>query len=204
MNLEHDIEGNEEDSFPSMEKQRKDKDMNELDLRGPYSKIAGRSQAAKDEQIRKSVHEYLIRALGYVAADHVPYHVGFTGSRGIKDRSSDLRCVLDVLLGHDFYSLHHGDCIGGDFQAHNAALRCGFSIVIHPPLNNRYRFFGDLNNSLHQVAVLKQKTYLARNHDIVDESRLLVALPKRPESMRSGTWATIRYARKLGKPIIIV
>ena len=203
MNLEHDIEGNEEDSFGSMKKQKVER-KNELDLRGPYSKISSRTQAAKDEEIRKSVHEYVIRTLGYTAADHVPYHVGFTGSRGVQDRSGDLRCVLDVLLGHDFYSLHHGDCIGGDFQAHNAAIKCGYSIVIHPPLDDRYRFFGEFTGPLHSVAVLEPKEFLLRNHDIVDESRLLVALPKRAEHLRSGTWATIRYARKLGKPIIIV
>src|SRR6185295_3683952 len=45
---------------------------------------------------------------------------------------------------------------------------------------------------------------LDRNHDIVDETQMLIAAPKGPEEQRSGTWATVRYARKLGRRIVIV
>ena len=51
----------------------------------------------------------------------------------------------------------------------------------------------------------KQKDYLDRNHDIVDETELLIACPKEPEEItRSGTWATIRYARKKKKKLRII
>lgn len=41
------------------------------------------------------------------------------------------------------------------------------------------------------------KPPLVRNHDIVDSTELLIACPKEQvEVLRSGTWATIRYARK--------
>jgi hypothetical protein len=44
----------------------------------------------------------------------------------------------------------------------------------------------------------------SRNHDIVDETELLIACPgELAEAVRSGTWATVRYARKLGRPIVI-
>ena len=49
------------------------------------------------------------------------------------------------------------------------------------------------------------KDYLVRNHDIVDVCDVLVATPgQKEEQIRSGTWATIRYARKIRKQIIIV
>lgn len=46
--------------------------------------------------------------------------------------------------------------------------------------------------------------YLARNCVIVDEADILLACPKGPEEQRSGTWATVRYARKQNKRIVIV
>jgi len=49
------------------------------------------------------------------------------------------------------------------------------------------------------------KPYLERNHNIVDESELLIACPKsKEEELRSGTWATVRYARKKGVRIILI
>ena len=58
--------------------------------------------------------------------------------------------------------------------------------------------FGD------SIVVMKPKKYLDRNHDIVDASAEMLALPSGPEKMRgSGTWATIRYARRTRVPLLI-
>jgi len=45
---------------------------------------------------------------------------------------------------------------------------------------------------------MPEKTYLERNLDIVKNSSLLIACPinKNKEELRSGTWSTIRKARK--------
>ena len=52
---------------------------------------------------------------------------------------------------------------------------------------------------------LPPKDYLDRNHDIVDQTDLLIATPKEnTEVLRSGTWATIRYAKKINKPTWII
>jgi hypothetical protein len=49
------------------------------------------------------------------------------------------------------------------------------------------------------------KPYLVRNHDMVDQSEFLIGTPgEEQEVLRSGTWATIRYARKLKRPILII
>ena len=53
-------------------------------------------------------------------------------------------------------------------------------------------------------AVTEAKPYLARNRDIVDVTTALLATPQGPEELRSGTWSTVRYARRQTKPLVIV
>lgn len=88
---------------------------------------------------------------------------------------------------------HHGDCIGADAEAHEIVRlflpEC--KIVIHPPLDPKKRAWceGDV--------ILPEKDYLDRNKDIVTVSTKLVATPnERIEQVRSGTWSTVRFARK--------
>jgi hypothetical protein len=96
--------------------------------------------------------------------------------------------------------LHHGDCVRSDCLAHEIALTLGLRIVIHPPTNARFRALcegADL--------VLPPRDYLQRNRDVVDAGQLLIAMPHIPtETLRSGTWSTIRYARKRQRSIFIV
>lgn len=49
------------------------------------------------------------------------------------------------------------------------------------------------------------KEYIKRDKDIVDTSDILIATPRfMYEELRSGTWATVRYAEKKNKPIVII
>ena len=49
------------------------------------------------------------------------------------------------------------------------------------------------------------RPYLSRNKDIVRETDMLIATPAEAEEQRrSGTWSTIRFARKLGKPVFVI
>jgi hypothetical protein len=49
------------------------------------------------------------------------------------------------------------------------------------------------------------KKYMIRNHNIVNETDIIVAFsPTDKEIIRSGTWATIRYAHKKNKKVIII
>ena len=132
-------------------------------------------------------------------------HVGFTGTRADvpPERAKSLKKILRKLYRKGFRVLHHGDAIGCDTLAHDAAKSLGYQIVIHPPTIKKYRAF---NKPGKGVQVVEEKDYLARNRDIVDSSAVLIAMPKDPsiEEQRSGTWACIRYARKRNVPIRFV
>lgn len=121
--------------------------------------------------------------------------VGFTGSQHgatpeqldwLRERLVELRPV----------SFRHGDCIGADEHAHAVALSLRIPVVIHPPVNPAKRAFCPGG-----AALLPPDEYLARNRAIVDASDVLLALPDGPERLRSGTWSTVRYARRQGKRV---
>jgi hypothetical protein len=49
------------------------------------------------------------------------------------------------------------------------------------------------------------KDPLKRNRDIVDAAVMLIAVPKETtEVLRSGTWTTVRYAKKKGCSVLII
>ncbi len=127
--------------------------------------------------------------------------IGFTGTqRGMSEAQrisfeAGLRLMFEGLSDE----FHHGDCIGADAQAHTIAEKIGFIMVLHPPIDPKKQAHceGDFSR--------KPKPYIERNHDIVDETELLIATPGEPtEQLRSGTWATIRYARKLRRRLVII
>lgn len=96
---------------------------------------------------------------------------------------------------------HHGDCTGADSEAHDVADGAfGVKkIWVHPPDDPKKRAF---RVSPH---VLRPRPYLERNRAIVDACDVLIATPKSTsEELRSGTWATVRYARKSGKRVLIL
>jgi hypothetical protein len=125
-------------------------------------------------------------------------HIGFAGTR-LGMTSDQMGALREVLAPLRQAVLHHGDAIGADAEAHDIALTLGWKAVIHPPINETWR--------AHKVASEERpaKPYLVRNRDIVDETELLVAAPaKAAEHLQSGTWATVRYARRLGRPVLVV
>lgn len=122
--------------------------------------------------------------------------VGFTGSRvGMSVKQTiALRAVLSSTD-----EFHHGDCLGADAEAHRIAREAGVrAIVVHPPSDPKARAFcaGDVQRA--------PVPYLIRNRSIVNETEFLIAAPRGPEVLRSGTWATVRYARKVGKEVHVL
>jgi len=126
--------------------------------------------------------------------------IGMTGSReGISSSASDTLTRFKVLNKDNITEAHHGDCIGADENFHNNMVSSGIQVVIHPPDQNVMRAFckGGI--------IRKAFPFLVRNHHIVDETGLLLAFPStKKEILRSGTWATIRYAKKTNKKVIII
>lgn len=124
--------------------------------------------------------------------------VGFTGTQQTIT-FAQRRQIVD--MAQMFDEFHEGDCIGADATC--AVLvkqeNPGCKVVSHPPANPSKRAYAPADE------VRQPKPYIERNHDIVDECDILIATPKGfKEERRSGTWATIRYAKKVSKPIIIV
>jgi hypothetical protein len=102
-----------------------------------------------------------------------------------------------MLKGFVYFA--HGDCIGADAEASKIAKKLGYKIILHPPINSNKRAWSDYDEAR------PVKEYLVRNHDIVDETQFLIATPKSEiEEVRSGTWATIRYAKDRYRNIIII
>lgn len=94
--------------------------------------------------------------------------------------------------------LHHGDCVGGDAAACVIARDVGYRLVSHPPAKDVLRAFVSSDEEREPAP------YLVRNRAIVDEVMVLLALPDGPERQQSGTWATVRYAREVGRPYLVV
>lgn len=130
-------------------------------------------------------------------------HIGFTGTQaGMSQHQKDTlrRLLTAAVLENVPVAFHHGDCTGADAEAHEIALSRDCVIIIHPPIKRIKRAFCQ---NAHEI--LPPKDYLERNHDIVDASIGLIAAPKsNQEELRSGTWATIRYARKMNKRVILL
>jgi hypothetical protein len=109
---------------------------------------------------------------------------------------------LEFILRVNPLRVHHGICIKADEQFHHLIERNfpHIHIIGHPPINKFKMARGLVFHS-----ICKSKEYLARNRDIVDSSQMLLAFPENEyESIRSGTWYTVRYARKKNIPIRII
>lgn len=129
------------------------------------------------------------------------YTVGFSGTRnGLSAAAYSTLCwFLDAIkTPADF---RHGDCIGADSTAHYCAQRRGFRILIHPPEDTKLRAY-----CKDAFSVLPAKPYLERNREIaVMSDRLFAAVPgAEEEHPHSGTWATVRYAKKAELPVTLI
>lgn len=127
--------------------------------------------------------------------------IGFTGTRKgmTKDQFSKIRQFLD---GLEFIA-NHGDCEGGDED---------FDVICHDlgaerhlfPSTSKTRRFSERERPERCIMAQAPKEPMARNPDIVNFSEIMLGGPgMMEEELRSGTWATIRYARKIRRPVVI-
>lgn len=142
--------------------------------------------------------------------------VGFTGGRNAPTHVEQNLAFRRIVryLGHTglYSAFHHGQCKGADEFAHRMIAGVGglphvrsprkWEIVVHAPHDKSQTF--ELGGESVPVTVLPSLGYLDRNHAIVDASDIMIAMPDKAETLRSGTWATVRYARETGTPVYIL
>ena len=93
-----------------------------------------------------------------------------------------------------------GISVGSDKEFHDIAYALGIDIVLHLPTSDK-----DQAVCHDCIRVLERKPHLRRNRDIVDAVIAMIAVPySEEEQIRSGTWATIRYARKVGRKLYVI
>lgn len=132
------------------------------------------------------------------------YKIGFTGTQeGMPNKQIDNFVVIFswFYTRHPYgIEVHQGQCIGADEQITYLVKKMpGVWVVSHPPLDTRR------THTIECDEVREPFPFIERNHNIVDSVSMLLAAPRsRKEELRSGTWATVRYARKMNKPLEMV
>lgn len=128
-------------------------------------------------------------------------NLGFTGTRrGLSEpQRVELVETLARLRTEGARDFHYGDCVGADAEAFDVAFKLGYWTVAHLPTDDRTRA-----QTFPHIA-REPLPFLERNRAIVEESDILIACPGQlREVLRSGTWATIRYARRIGRLVILI
>lgn len=129
--------------------------------------------------------------------------IGFTGTQdgmSVNQKRELYKHLCDLRM-FEVHEFHEGDCIGADAESllYVARLKqAGHTITTHahPPTDQKKRAF------IRTDYVYPPEPYLIRNRRIIDATDILIAAPKSDEEeLREGTWATIRYAEKLGRKV---
>jgi len=126
--------------------------------------------------------------------------IGFTGTREGMTQHQKEQFVLKMYALNPT-EFHHGDCVGADAEAHDivAEFFPMVKIHVHPPFAKSQQAFK--RGYMHYPPT----PYLERDEEIVNMTEYLFGAPKSNiELKRSGTWYTIRYARRLNKPITVL
>lgn len=124
--------------------------------------------------------------------------LGFTGThKGMTPaQKAGVGRFMRRFDGIDF---HHGKCIGADYEAWQIAQDHFFITFAHP--SNILR----TQAATYDKWTAKPLPPLARNKSLVATIDVLLATPKEyKEQLRSGTWMTIRAARKRNIQVIII
>jgi transposase InsO family protein len=98
----------------------------------------------------------------------------------------------------------HGDCVGADAEFDEIAAELGCVRRLYPSNLEQTRAHCELRGA---IEFANSAPPLTRNGWIVNASSVLIATPKEyREELRSGTWSTIRRARKRSVtiPLVIV
>jgi hypothetical protein len=113
--------------------------------------------------------------------------------------------VIEILLNLNYEEVHFGDCIGADADffviLYGLREETKRPCVIHSHPSN---IKGTQAKSKSDI-IYPEKPPIERDKIIANRSDILIACTKGfEEEIRSGTWTTVRYARKIGIKILIV
>lgn len=128
--------------------------------------------------------------------------LGITGTRA-GPRPAQTAAAVKFIRGIKPYRVVHGGAPGFDMIAHGIAeaTRTVREIEVHPATEARGH--GIILGA--GVIVYPELPALERNKIIVKRIYGLLACPKTDdEDLRSGTWATVRYAREAGVPVYLI
>jgi len=138
-------------------------------------------------------------------AEKTRFRIGFTGSRKgmTEDQQEAVRLQLKELVEeHSDKQLqaHHGDAIGADAQFHVACQQLKLPVVIHPSTDEKDRAFCEGAHVTNLPVEFAEQTSA-----IVNLCQILLAAPDgyKEKKRGSGTWMTIRAARKAEKTIVL-
>lgn len=133
--------------------------------------------------------------------------IGFTGTS--LGASRDQLAVGRRLLNEEYELgariFRHGCCVGADEEFARIARETGYEIVGYPgrPVGDPMR--STFRNDYEFLVPTGRNPELKRNRRIVASSSRLLAAPRGDrEVVRSGTWSTVRYARKTGVPVDLI
>lgn len=124
--------------------------------------------------------------------------IGFVGTRRGVTAAQERRLAA-LLARWEPGWLHHGDRTGADATVHHLARSLGWKIATHPStiVQRRAMLAGDITHPPAEP--------LVAHRQIVRQCDVLLAAPATvAEVLRSGTWAAIREARRLGTTRIVV
>lgn len=133
-------------------------------------------------------------------------HIGFTGTRDGMSQAqvvafTDLFTDLSI---NDVLRFGQGCCVGADEQA---------TRIVKEAMGHRAWIIGyqpEIKTHVSQYCLETSdelrdpKPYLDRNKDLVDDCSLLIGAVRGDEELRSGTWSTIRYAKKTNRDYAII
>lgn len=126
--------------------------------------------------------------------------LGFTGTREGMTLAQKKE-VFHLLGVWRPRAVEHGCCVGADVDFHKLVRKVLplAKVVGRPSLNKL-----DRSHELSCDLTMGRKGPLQRNRSIVDACDTLLACPKGPEELRSGTWSCVRYARRTWTPVTLV
>ena len=134
--------------------------------------------------------------------------LGFTGTR--RGLTQPQRAALPSILATLPERVLYGGAVGADEEFHafimdvildpHSTYPAGrVEIEVYPAIGRRW------NDPHDWVVVHKALPPLERNRIIAERCDHLLACPAEPtEQQRGGTWSTVRYARKAGKPVTVI